>query len=62
MSLKLKGLLIALTDSRRHSSVHGLTNNYGIRLLCRGIPGGLGDFVFIFDPFIWLIFGGAGFL
>jgi inner membrane protein len=39
------------------------TNNYGIRLLLPWNPKWFyGDFVFIIDPFLWLIFGGAAFL
>lgn len=59
----LKGLVIA---SLLVSATHPLmdwTNNYGVRLL---LPWSsrwfYGDLVFIVDPFIWLILGGAGFL
>jgi len=61
--IKLKGLLLA---SFIVSATHPLldwTNNYGIRLL---LPWNqrwfYGDLVFIVDPFMWLVLGGAAFL
>jgi len=59
----LRGLLIA---SLIVSATHPLldwTNNYGIRFLLPWNPRWFyGDLVFIVDPFLWLIFGGAAFL
>ncbi|PWT93327.1 MAG: hypothetical protein C5B55_04725 [Blastocatellia bacterium] len=59
----LRGLLIA---SVLVSATHPLldwTNNYGIRLLLPWKSTWFyGDLVFIVDPFIWLVFGIAGFL
>jgi inner membrane protein len=62
-SVSIRGLMIA---SLLASATHPLmdwTNNYGIRLL---LPWSgrwqYGDFVFIVDPFLWFIFGGAVFL
>jgi inner membrane protein len=61
--VKLSGLLLA---SIIVSATHPLldwTNNYGVRFL---LPWNsrwfYGDFVFILDPFMWLILGGAAFL
>jgi inner membrane protein len=60
---KLRGLLIA---SIVVSATHPLldwTNNYGIRFLLPWNPKWFyGDFVFIVDPFLWLMLGGASFL
>jgi inner membrane protein len=62
-TVKLKGLLLA---SFIVSATHPLldwTNNYGIRFL---LPWNerwfYGDLVFIVDPFMWLVLGGAAFL
>jgi len=62
-TIKLKGLLFA---SFIVSATHPLldwTNNYGIRFL---LPWNerwfYGDLVFIVDPFMWLVLGGAAFL
>ena len=62
-TIKLKGLLLA---SFIVSATHPLldwTNNYGIRLL---LPWNerwfYGDLVFIVDPFMWVVLGGAAFL
>ena len=61
--IKLKGLLIASLIVAATHPFMDWSNNYGIRLLLPWSPRWFyGDFVFIFDPFIWLIFGGAGFL
>jgi inner membrane protein len=61
--VKLKGLLIA---SFIVSATHPLldwTNNYGIRfLLPWNAKWFYGDLVFIADPYLWLILGGALFL
>ena len=60
---QLKGLLLA---SFIVSTTHPLldwTNNYGIRLLLPWSPRwSYGDLVFIIDPYLWLILGGAAFL
>ena len=59
----LKGLMLA---SFIVSSTHPLldwTNNYGIRLLLPwSQKWSYGDLVFIVDPYLWLILGGAAFL
>ncbi len=62
-AVKFKGLLLA---SFIVSATHPLldwTNNYGIRFL---LPWNerwfYGDLVFIVDPFMWLVLGGASFL
>ncbi|MGI8732406.1 MAG: metal-dependent hydrolase [Pyrinomonadaceae bacterium] len=62
-SVRLKGLLLAsLVVSATHPLLDW-TNNYGVRLL---LPWSsqwfYGDLVFIVDPFIWLVLGGAVFL
>ena len=60
---KLKGLMIA---SFIVSATHPLldwTNNYGIRFfLPWSQKWSYGDLVFIVDPFLWLVLGGASFL
>jgi inner membrane protein len=60
---KLKGLMLA---SLIVSATHPLldwTNNYGIRfLLPWSQKWSYGDLVFIVDPYLWLILGGASFL
>ena len=60
---KLKGLMLA---SFIVSATHPLldwTNSYGIRLLLPWSPKwSYGDLVFIVDPFLWLVLGGAAFL
>jgi inner membrane protein len=60
---KLKGLLLA---SLIVSATHPLmdwTNNYGIRLFLPWSPKwSYGDLVFIVDPYMWLVLGGASFL
>jgi inner membrane protein len=59
----LKGLLLV---SFIVSATHPLldwTNNYGIRFLLPWSPKwSYGDLVFIIDPYLWLILGGAAFL
>jgi inner membrane protein len=61
--VKLKGLLVA---SLIVSATHPLldwTNNYGIRfLLPWSQKWSYGDLVFILDPYLWLVLGGASFL
>lgn len=60
---KFRGLLIA---SLIVSATHPLldwTNNYGIRFLLPWNPRWFyGDLVFIVDPFLWVVLGGAAFL
>lgn len=60
---KFRGLLIA---SFIVSATHPLldwTNNYGIRFFLPWSPRwSYGDLVFIVDPFIWVVLGGAAFL
>ena len=60
---KLRGLLLA---SFIVSATHPLldwTNNYGIRfLLPWSQKWSYGDLVFVVDPYLWLILGGASFL
>src|ERR1044071_6603623 len=60
---KLKGLMLA---SFIVSATHPLldwTNNYGIRFwLPWNQKWSYGDLVFVVDPYIWLILGGASFL
>ncbi len=59
----LNGLLLASLLVTASHPLMDWTNNYGVRLL---LPWSgkwfYGDLVFIVDPFIWLILGGAGFL
>jgi inner membrane protein len=61
--VKLRGLLIA---SFIVSATHPLldwTNNYGVRPLLPWSPRWFyGDLVFIIDPFLWVVLGGAAFL
>ena len=63
LQVKLTGLLVA---SLIVSATHPLmdwTNNYGVRLLMPWSPRWFyGDLVFIVDPFLWALFGGASFL
>jgi inner membrane protein len=61
--LKLGGLIVASLVVTATHPVMDWANNYGVRFL---LPWNsrwfYGDFVFIIDPFIWLILGGAAFL
>jgi inner membrane protein len=63
LQVNLTGLLVA---SLIVSATHPLmdwTNNYGVRLLMPWNPRWFyGDLVFIVDPFLWALFGGASFL
>ena len=61
--VRLKGLLLAsLIVSATHPFLDW-TNNYGVRLLLPwSSQWSYGDLVFIVDPFIWLVLGGAAFL
>ena len=60
---KLKGLLIASFIASATHPLLDWTNNYGIRFfLPWSQKWSYGDLVFIVDPYIWLILGGAVFL
>jgi inner membrane protein len=62
-STKLKGLLIASFVASATHPFLDWTNNYGIRFfLPWSQKWSYGDLVFIVDPYIWLILGGAAFL
>ena len=61
--VKLKGLLLASLLVTATHPIMDWTNNYGMRfLLPWNARWSYGDFVFIIDPFIWIILGGAAFL
>jgi inner membrane protein len=60
---KLKGLLIASLIATATHPLLDWMNNYGIRPLLPWNPRWFyGDFVFIIDPFMWIVLGGAAFL
>ncbi|HET6973102.1 MAG TPA: metal-dependent hydrolase [Pyrinomonadaceae bacterium] len=60
---KLKGLMIASFVASATHPLLDWTNNYGIRFfLPWSQQWSYGDLVFIVDPYIWLILGGAIFL
>jgi len=60
---KLKGLMLASFIASATHPLLDWTNNYGIRFfLPWSQKWSYGDLVFIVDPYIWLIFGGAAFL
>ena len=60
---KLKGLLIASVIASATHPFLDWTNNYGIRFFLPWSPKwSYGDLVFIVDPYLWLILGGAAFL
>jgi inner membrane protein len=63
VNLKFKGLLLASLLVTATHPLMDWTNNYGMRFL---LPWSgrwfYGDFVFIIDPFIWMVLGGAAFL
>jgi inner membrane protein len=60
---KFKGLLIASSITSATHPLLDWTNNYGIRfLLPWNERWSYGDLVYIVDPFIWLMLGGAAFL
>lgn len=62
-STKLKGLFIASFVASATHPFLDWTNNYGIRFfLPWSQKWSYGDLVFIVDPFLWLILGGAAFL
>jgi inner membrane protein len=60
---KFRGLLIASVIASATHPFLDWTNNYGIRFLLPWNPRWFyGDLVFIVDPFIWVVLGGAAFL
>jgi len=60
---KLKGLLLCSLALGASHPLLDWTNNYGVRPLLPWDARWLyGDLVFILDPWIWLLLGGAGFL
>lgn len=60
---KFRGLLIASVIVSATHPLLDWTNNYGIRFLLPWNPRWFyGDMVFIVDPFIWVVLGGAAFL
>jgi len=62
-AVKLKGLMIASFIATATHPVLDWTNSYGIRFwLPWSGQWSYGDLVFIVDPFMWLILGGAAFL
>jgi inner membrane protein len=62
-TVKLAGLLVASLIATATHPLMDWTNNYGMRfLLPWSSRWSYGDFVFIVDPFIWIVLGGAGFL
>jgi inner membrane protein len=61
--IRLPGLMLASLVATATHPVMDWTNNYGIRPLLPWNPRWFyGDFVFIVDPFLWLVLGGAAFL
>jgi inner membrane protein len=61
--VKLKGLLIASLIATASHPILDWTNSYGVRpFLPFNEQWFYGDLVFIFDPWLWLVLGGAGFL
>ncbi len=62
-TVKLKGLMVASVIVCATHPILDWTNNYGVRpFLPWSSQWFYGDFVFIIDPLIWLILGGACFL
>ena len=62
-SIRLSGLLLASLVATATHPLLDWTNNYGVRFLLPWNPKWFyGDFVFIIDPFLWIILGGAAFL
>ena len=60
---KFRGLLIASVIVSATHPFLDWTNNYGIRPLLPWSPRWFyGDLVFIIDPFLWVVLGGAAFL
>ena len=61
--IKLMGLTIASLIVSASHPLMDWTNNYGVRPFLPWNPRWFyGDFVFIVDPFIWIMLGGAAFL
>src|SRR5947207_1970419 len=61
--VRFRGLLLASLIVAATHPLMDWTNNYGLRpLLPWNDRWFYGDLVFIIDPYIWLIVGGAGFL
>lgn len=62
-AVKLKGLMIASLLVTATHPFMDWTNNYGVRpFLPWSSQWFYGDFVFVIDPFLWMILGGACFL
>jgi inner membrane protein len=62
-SIKLKGLIIASLLVTATHPLMDWTNNYGVRpFLPWSSQWFYGDFIFVIDPFLWMILGGACFL
>jgi inner membrane protein len=60
---KFRGLLIASVIVSATHPLLDWTNNYGVRPLLPWNPRWFyGDLVFIIDPFLWVVLGGAAFL
>ena len=60
---KLRGLMLASFIVTATHPLLDWTNNYGIRFFLPWSPKWFyGDLVFIIDPYLWLILGGASFL
>ena len=60
---KFRGLLIASLIVTATHPLLDWTNNYGIRFLLPWNPRwSYGDLVFVVDPFLWVVLGGAAFL
>ncbi len=63
VQVNLTGLIVASIIVSATHPIMDWTNNYGVRLL---LPWSskwfYGDLVFIVDPFLWALFGGASFL
>lgn len=61
--VKLLGLLLVSAVGTATHPLMDWTNNYGVRFLLPWNPRWFyGDFVFIVDPYIWIVLGGAAFL
>lgn len=62
-NVKPVGLLLASFLATATHPILDWTNNYGVRFLLPWNPKWFyGDFVFIVDPFLWTVLGGAAFL
>ena len=61
--IKLPGLLVASAIATASHPLMDWTNNYGVRFLLPWNPKWFyGDFVFVIDPFMWIVLGSAAFL